>query len=310
MEHEARTGNESETASYSVEAAIFSNVGNEILQPVVASEMGHRKKDSYGGKGNNSFDLADFEGDSSTPFELVELQTINDLDELKNVLQPCTVQGGVEETFITSNNRRKADVPSSNVASTDVSVGNQCPLKNLVADAPAPVVKPTPLPCTKQLHSSCKNCSVRGAIGCTCTNSATNGSHLIYIGDSVIKSRESSAMSTSGSTVTTTSYATNPLFHSINDLNSRPVSRGRLLPPLGSSQPCPMQEPFQRSTCISNSHSHNQGIYAAPARVENGEQYLDTCPKGNYREALIKEDMQDNPEVSSFGSRSAEHQVS
>ncbi|KAJ7365756.1 Ubiquitin-associated protein 1 [Desmophyllum pertusum] len=94
---------ESQVASSSAETlpnqnSVFSNVGSEILQPVVAPGTGHKKNDSFGGKGKNAIDLADFEGDTSTPFELVELQTINDLDELKNVLQLNTVSATAAES--------------------------------------------------------------------------------------------------------------------------------------------------------------------------------------------------------------------
>ena len=87
---ESKAANESEETliTPSTSNSIFSNVGSEILQAVVAPDIGHKKKDSFGGKGKNAFDVSDLEGDTSTPFELMELQTINDMDELKNVLQP------------------------------------------------------------------------------------------------------------------------------------------------------------------------------------------------------------------------------
>jgi len=53
--------------------SVFSNVGTEILQPVVAPGTGHKRKDSFREKGRDAFDLADYEGDTSIPFELVEL---------------------------------------------------------------------------------------------------------------------------------------------------------------------------------------------------------------------------------------------
>ncbi|XP_032229875.1 ubiquitin-associated protein 1 isoform X2 [Nematostella vectensis] len=56
----------------------------DILEPTTVTGHGHSRNSSLGGR--NSFDLADFENNTSTPFELVELQTINDLDELKDVL--------------------------------------------------------------------------------------------------------------------------------------------------------------------------------------------------------------------------------
>ena len=65
---------------------VFTSVGTDILTPVTVTGSGHKRADSSGGKGTNSFDISDFEGEASTPFELVELQTINDMDVLKSVL--------------------------------------------------------------------------------------------------------------------------------------------------------------------------------------------------------------------------------
>lgn len=61
--------------------------GNPILRPipikhqVVSSQMNNNKPIS-------AFNLSDFEADTSSPFDNMELKTINDLEELAQVLQP------------------------------------------------------------------------------------------------------------------------------------------------------------------------------------------------------------------------------
>lgn len=61
-----------------------------ILQPALAPEMaGTAAPQSTTQK---SFSLAEFENDSSSPFDYVELQTINDLEELSSVFQGMTAQ--------------------------------------------------------------------------------------------------------------------------------------------------------------------------------------------------------------------------
>ncbi|XP_050045219.1 uncharacterized protein [Dermacentor andersoni] len=61
-----------------------------ILQPALAPEMsGTAAPQSTTQK---SFSLAEFENDSSSPFDYVELQTINELEELSSVFQGMTAQ--------------------------------------------------------------------------------------------------------------------------------------------------------------------------------------------------------------------------
>lgn len=61
-----------------------------ILQPALALETpGTTAPQSSTQK---SFSLAEFENDSSSPFDYVELQTINELEELSSVFQGMTVQ--------------------------------------------------------------------------------------------------------------------------------------------------------------------------------------------------------------------------
>lgn len=65
--------------------------GNPILRPVpikhhvVSSQINNNKPIS-------AFNLSDFEADTSSPFDNMELKTINDLEELAQVLQPSTVK--------------------------------------------------------------------------------------------------------------------------------------------------------------------------------------------------------------------------
>ncbi|KAH9384425.1 hypothetical protein HPB48_026432 [Haemaphysalis longicornis] len=63
---------------------------SSILQPAQASEAASTA--AKRSTAEKSFSLAEFENDASSPFDFVELQTINDLEELSSVFQGMTVQ--------------------------------------------------------------------------------------------------------------------------------------------------------------------------------------------------------------------------
>lgn len=65
-------------------------VPSSILQPAQASEAASTavKRSTT----EKSFSLAEFENNASSPFDYVELQTLNDLEELSSVFQGMTVQ--------------------------------------------------------------------------------------------------------------------------------------------------------------------------------------------------------------------------
>lgn len=224
---------------------------------MVAPGRGHKKKDSFGGKGKNAFDLADFEGDTSTPFELVELQTINDMDELKNVLQPNSVPAASENSA-SLHDLAAHGVPSGlsgNVVSQSTS--NVPSLGNSLIDISSPtnvLEKPSP-PVSNPVDAR------------TSTNANTSGALLVDIGES----RTSPLAPPATVTARGNSVASNSLPNTRLLPEDRPISRGGLLPPIGQSFPLSVtqqpqgQQPFQISTHSSESRSsYPGGIYSFP----------------------------------------------
>lgn len=85
---------------------VIANMGGDILMPTaVVSPGATRTKEN-----EKQFNYKDFEGNSDSPFELVELQSINNMDALKSVLElqvqndgpaasvPVTSSDGVQDT--------------------------------------------------------------------------------------------------------------------------------------------------------------------------------------------------------------------
>lgn len=68
-----------------------------ILLPAQATESRDAKEAGRMASGrpqaNQRFSLAEFENDTSSPFDYVELQTINDLEELNSVFQVSAACG-------------------------------------------------------------------------------------------------------------------------------------------------------------------------------------------------------------------------
>ena len=225
---------------------------------MVAPGTGHKKKDSFGGKGKNAFDLADFEGDTSTPFELVELQTINDLDELKNVLQPNTVPAVTMENSASSCDYAARGAPSVSTASiVSHSTSNVSPSGNSLIDISSPVnvlEKPSS-PISKLADTR------------TSTNANTDNELLVDIGES----RTSPLTPPATVSARNDSVASNSLPNTRLFSEDRPLSRGGLLPPIGHSFPSsgsqqPQgQQPLQILTHSSESrNSYQGGIYSFP----------------------------------------------
>lgn len=226
---ESKAANESEEAlvTPSTSNSIFSNVGSEILQPVVACGTGHKKKDSFGGKGKNAFDISDFEGDTSTPFELVELQTINDMDELKNVLQsnaavtaatdnPSTCNGGNTSVVSEANSSGSSANLSTNsgVSSTENSLVNISGL-NLAERTLAPV-------------------SAFPNVNLTSSNPAAESGALLVNFEEPQTSVATPAVA-AVSNLSTSPVQNNPLSNVSPNPENRPFSRGAPLPPIGQT---------------------------------------------------------------------------
>ncbi|KAL9986944.1 hypothetical protein ACROYT_G001162 [Oculina patagonica] len=253
--------------------SIFSNVGSEILQPVVAPGTGHKKKDSFGGKGKNAFDLADFEGDTSTPFELVELQTINDLDELKNVLQPNSVPARTMENSTTSYEYAAHGAPSGStgsVVSPNTSNVSQSGNSLIDISSPANVLEKPSSPISKLPDTR------------TPTNASTEGALLVDIGES----RTTPLTPPATVTARNDSVASNSLPNTRSHPEDRPISRGGLLPPIGRSFPSSVsqqpqgQQPLEISTHSSESrNSYQGGIYSFPKTLPLQGQEQTTTPQ-------------------------------
>uniref|UniRef100_G3MMA8 UBA domain-containing protein n=1 Tax=Amblyomma maculatum TaxID=34609 RepID=G3MMA8_AMBMU len=87
-------GDASSAATNSVPAAVVNAAtvtSASILQPAPAPETVSTAA-AQPVTTQKSFSLAEFENESSSPFDYVELQTINDLEELSSVFQGMTVQ--------------------------------------------------------------------------------------------------------------------------------------------------------------------------------------------------------------------------
>lgn len=249
------------------QTSVFSNVGTEILQPVVAPGTGHKKKDSFGGKGKNAFDLADFEGDTSTPFELVELQTINDLDELKNVLQPNAAPAVAKESSNSSCDYKADGLPTgstggtaSNVSLSGNSLIDISSSANVSEKSSSPIIS-------------------RTADTRTSANSNREGALLVDIGEM----RTSSVTSPATTSAKNDSVSNNSLSNTRFLPEDRPLSRGGVLPPIGHSFPSLVsqqpqgQQPSQIVTRTSeNTNSYQSGIYSFPKTPLQGQEQTKT----------------------------------
>lgn len=62
----------------------------QVLQPIPAQQTNY-KMSSYDSMLTKNINISDFESDTSSPFDNMELKTINDLEELASVLKPSSV---------------------------------------------------------------------------------------------------------------------------------------------------------------------------------------------------------------------------
>lgn len=62
----------------------------QVLQPIPAQQTNF-KMSSYDNMLTKNINISDFESDTSSPFDNMELKTINDLEELASVLKPTPV---------------------------------------------------------------------------------------------------------------------------------------------------------------------------------------------------------------------------
>ena len=248
----------SSTGTLPSQNSVFSNVGTEILQPVVAPGRGHKKQDSFGGKGKNAFDLADFEGDTSTPFELVELQTINDLDELKNVLQPNAVPAAATENSSSSCDYKARGLPTGSPGSDVSLTASTVPLSgNSLIDVSSSA---------NVLQKPSSPIMSRTADTRTSPNANTGGTLLVDFGEMRTSLVTPTTISARNDSVPSSSLSNTRFLP-----DDRPLSRGGLLPPIGHSFPSSAsqqpqgQQPTQIITHTTESRNSYQGaIYSFP----------------------------------------------
>lgn len=226
---ESKGANESEESlvTPSTSNSIFSNVGSEILQPVVACGTGHKKKDSFGGKGKNAFDISDFEGDTSTPFELVELQTINDMDELKNVLQSNAAVTAATDNPSTCNGGNTSDVSEANSSGSSANLstnsGASSTENSLVNISGLTLAERTLAPV-----------SAFPNVNLTSSNPAAESGALLVNFEEPQTSVATPAVA-AVSNLSTSPVQNNPLSNVSPNPENRPFSRGAPLPPIGQT---------------------------------------------------------------------------
>lgn len=69
----------------------------QVLQPIPAQQMNF-KMSSYDSVLTKNINISDFESDTSSPFDNMELKTINELEELASVLKPTSVINNTNST--------------------------------------------------------------------------------------------------------------------------------------------------------------------------------------------------------------------
>lgn len=69
----------------------------QVLQPIPAQQTNF-KMSSYDSMLTKNINISDFESDTSSPFDNMELKTINDLEELASVLRPTSVISNTSST--------------------------------------------------------------------------------------------------------------------------------------------------------------------------------------------------------------------
>lgn len=94
-------------ATLSTSPAFIGSVGEKMLQPVQALPKQPGSENSTSECKSTAINLEDFENNTD-PFDSVELKTINDLEELKNVLQGPAPRSGAEKPEFPANDYNQA----------------------------------------------------------------------------------------------------------------------------------------------------------------------------------------------------------
>lgn len=79
---------------------------------------------------NSKINLSDFENDTSSPFDYMELQTINDLEELSNVFQGLNNKYSSDVSVYKENTSAKESANENNAPFSNVSKSMSFPLQN------------------------------------------------------------------------------------------------------------------------------------------------------------------------------------
>lgn len=88
----------------------------QVLQPIPAQQTEY-KMSSYDSMLTKNINISDFESDTSSPFDNMELKTINDLEELASVLKPLSAfnNSNIKNTQLSDlNNSQFYQIPSYN----------------------------------------------------------------------------------------------------------------------------------------------------------------------------------------------------
>ena len=100
-------------------SSAVAHMGSDILQPTTAATTTTMTASNSLDTNNKGFNYKDFENNTDTPFEVVELECINEMEALKSVLQPdveCDSVGSVQPQIPPSNNDTGGiPIPSSGI---------------------------------------------------------------------------------------------------------------------------------------------------------------------------------------------------
>lgn len=87
---------------------------SNVLQPIPAQQINYKLSSHDTMMLTKNINISDFESDTSSPFDNMELKTINDLEELATVLKPTSIS--TTSPILTSNNTNSHNSQLSNIS--------------------------------------------------------------------------------------------------------------------------------------------------------------------------------------------------